>query len=271
MIRPSQLLIHTRSLRPGGRRQRTTLQTPMCLGSRLPGSNGRRATSLIILTRYDKVSICSFSSSATVNQKLTSTLGLALAAIGSSPETVGQTGSSGLRPGGGTNIAQGLSAAIFALTDFEPTGPARENAVGAIILLTDGSTTTKLGQTSPGSCSSTNMGSGDCIDARQDVVDQAQIAAARGIVIYTIFVGDATWENDNALLMQYVADLTDNRRLDGSYIGSRSLPSGYAPAFTTAELASVTSNYYHVDPNNPAQLQAAYDSILSKIYTRLVE
>ena len=69
--------------------------------------------------------------------------------------------------------------------------------------------------------------------------------------------------------MQWVADLTDNRKLDGNYSGSRSLPGGYGPAFSAAELATVTSNYYHADPANPQELVTAYDAILAKIYTRL--
>jgi hypothetical protein len=221
-------------------------------------------------SRYDQVAVVSFSSSARVNQPLTNQFSLALNAIGQSPETVGQTGSRGLEPGGGTNIAQGISAAMNVLTSFAPSGNARDTAVGAIILLTDGSTTTRLGRTSPGSCSSYNLDCQDCVNARSDVIAQAQLAAQSGIVIYTIFVGNNTWERDNALMAQYVADLTDNRRLDGNYSGSRNLPVGYGPAFTQAELSGVTNNYYHVDPNNPAELQAAYDAILSKIYTRLV-
>jgi hypothetical protein len=221
--------------------------------------------------RYDKVGIASFSSSASLNQPLTNNLNLALMAIGNSPETAGQTGSRGLQPGGGTNIAQGLSAAMNALTDFGPSGPARDTAVGAIILLTDGSTTTRLGTTDPGNCNSFSLGNSDCVLARSDVIAQAQIAAQKGIMIYTIFVGDSAWEHDNALLMQYISDLTDNRRLDGTYTGTRNLPTGYGPAFNSTELATVTSNYYRADPNNPAELQNAYDAILAKIYTRLVE
>ena len=220
-------------------------------------------------SRYDQVAIVSFSSSAQVHQNLTNQYNLALNAIGYSPETPGETGSAGLRPGGSTNIAQGIAVGLGVLTNFAPSGPARETAVGAMVLLSDGSTTVRLGQTSPqGGCYSQNLPA--CAPARQDVMDQAQIAANSGIVIYTIFIGDSNWERDNALLMQYVADLTDNRRLDGDYSGSRNLPTGYAPAFTPEELASVTDNYYRADPNYPEELQAAYDSILSKIYTRLV-
>jgi hypothetical protein len=227
--------------------------------------------------RYDQVGIASFSSGATVNQPLTSNLSLALAKIGDSPDgsdgtnPVGKKGSRGLQPDGGTNIAQGISAALNALTDFGPSGPARDTAVGAIILLTDGSTTTRLGTTDAHNCYSQDLGNSDCVLARSDVIAQAQIAAQKGVVIYTIFVGDATWEHDNALLMQYVADLTDNRKLDGTYTGSRNLPNGYGPAFNSTELATVTSNYYRADPAHPEQLQAAYDSILAKIYTRVAK
>ncbi len=95
---------------------------------------------------------------------------------------------------------------------------------------------------------------------------QGQNAMSKGIVIYTIFVGSPDWEVDNALLMQWVADLTDNKRLDGDYSGSRALPSGYGPAFSAGNYP--TENYYLADSYE--ELQAAYRSILEKIYTRLV-
>ncbi|MCL5026347.1 MAG: hypothetical protein M1531_07635 [Chloroflexi bacterium] len=96
---------------------------------------------------------------------------------------------------------------------------------------------------------------------------QAQAAANDGIVIYTIFVGTNAVElnNGGGLLLQWIADLTDNRHLDGSYTGSQSLPSGYGAPLSP----SPTDNYYLAQ--NYTQLQAAYDSILSKIYTRLVQ
>lgn len=220
-------------------------------------------------SRYDQVGVVSFSSSAQIHQSLTSQLNLALNAIGDSPETPGRTGSRGLQPGGSTNLAQGLSAGLASLTDFAPSGPARDTAVAAMIVLSDGSTTVRLGQTSPaGGCYSGDLPK--CSGARQDAMAQAQTAASKGVVVYTIFIGDAVWERDNALLMQYISDLTDNRRLDGDYSGSRNLPAGYGPAFTSAELTSVTSNYYRADPNNPQELTNAYNSILGKIYTRLV-
>ena len=172
----------------------------MCLGNPLPGQQWAARIFVNNLDyRYDQVGIVSFASSAAVNQPLTNQPALGTTAIGNSPETAGQTGSHGLQPGGSTNIAQGLSVAINALTDFAPSGRARDTAVGAIILLTDGSTTVRLGQTDPKSCSSQTLGCQDCINARSDVMAQARLAAEHGIVIYTIFVGDAAWEQNNAL------------------------------------------------------------------------
>lgn len=219
--------------------------------------------------RYDQVGVISFSTSAQLRQRLTNRFNFALNAIGDSQETPGNSGSRGLQPGGSTNIADGIAAGVNALTDFAPTGPARDTAVGAMVLLTDGSTTVRLGQTSPAAgCYSGNLSA--CSGARQDVMAEAQLAAQRGIVIYTIFVGDAAFEQGNSLLMQWVADQTDNRRLDGNYSGPRGLPAGYGPAFSADELKSITDNYYKADPSHPEELTAAYSSILSKIYARLV-
>ena len=100
-------------------------------------------------------------------------------------------------------------------------------------------------------------------------MDQAQIAANKGIVIYTIFVGSPQWEVENALLMQYIADLTDNRHLDGDYAGgAHTLLATGGVAYTQAELPPITENYYRAETQ--AELQTAYESILRKIYTRLI-
>jgi hypothetical protein len=69
--------------------------------------------------------------------------------------------------------------------------------------------------------------------------------------------------------MQWIADLTDNGQLDGNYTGSRNLPSGYGPAYDTAWFqANVSENYYRAETQ--AELEAAYQSIFNKIYTRLI-
>jgi len=231
-------------------------------------------------SRYDQVGIVSFStasscgpypsytSPARVHQTLTNQFNLALDAVGNSPQTIGQKGKKGLYPCGGTSLAAGIQVGITVLTSFPP---ARDTAVGAMILLTDGSATNRLDGSRPSGCDSQHLNM--CVDCRGDAMAQARIAASKGIVIYTIFSGSSQWginEADNALLMQWIADLTDNRRLDGDYTGSRNLPTGRGPSYDASWFRDhVSENYYLA--TNRTDLEAAYASIFEKIYTRLVE
>jgi hypothetical protein len=217
--------------------------------------------------RYDQVSLVSFSTAegpngsapAKIQQGLTKNYNLVLDAIGYSPETPGEKGKAGLYPAGGTALAAGIRKGIEVLTADTN---ARANAVGAMILLTDGSATNNLDGTRPGSCNSSNLG--PCSPCRQDAMNEAQAAAERGIVIYTIFVGSTAYEQDNALLMQWIADLTDNRKLEGNYTGTRNLPTGYGPVLNPPP----TENYFRA--YEQSELQNAYDLILQKVYTRLI-
>jgi hypothetical protein len=211
--------------------------------------------------RYDKVGLASFSSSGTINKKLSSNLNDVATAVGFSPAQVGQKGWWGLVPGGSTNMADGIIAAVNAVTDTSVAGGARETAIGAIIMITDGSATVRRGNTgADAGCDSQHLS--NCSVPRQNTMEEAQKAADKGVVIYSIFVGSDEWETDNGLLMQYVSDITDNRKLDGTY----SLPAGYGPAYAPGSVP--TNNYFHARDQN--ELQAAYDTILGRIYTRLL-
>ncbi|MBX6772757.1 MAG: VWA domain-containing protein [Chloroflexi bacterium] len=224
--------------------------------------------------RYDQVAIVSFSSACTnpgqclqtyteparLHLALTNDLTAAENTVGFSPETIGQKGILGLVPSGGTALAAGLQMGITALT----TGNARSTAVGAMIVLTDGAANVRLSEKTETACFDNDPSAPACVQARQDVMTQAQIASDKGIVIYSIFVGDPSYEQRFGLLMQWIADLTDNHRLDGNYSGSRALPTGYGPILSPAP----TRNYYRA--KTYAELQAAYEAILANIYTRLV-
>ena len=111
-------------------------------------------------------------------------------------------------------MAAGLRQGLYELTRFPPGGNARESTVAAMILLSDGSPTRTLSGGSPVDCDSTHPEY--CGDARNDTMDQAWEAANRGVVVYTIFVGDEESALDHALMLQWIADLTEDRRLDGS-------------------------------------------------------
>jgi hypothetical protein len=228
--------------------------------------------------RYDQLALVSFSSTvasgdspygqytaeARIHQALTTNFAAAKAAVGVSPRVNGQTGVRGLFPAGQTNMARGIDSALNALTTYPP---ARENAIGVIILLSDGSPTRTYAGTSPSGCSSSSPG--NCSTPRQDTMTRAQQAANSGVVIYTVFCGDAAFATNHALMLQWIADITDNRTLEGSYTGTRNLPSGYGPAFdTTWFRTNVSDNFYLA--SDLTQLQSAYDEIFRKIYTRLV-
>jgi von Willebrand factor type A domain len=216
--------------------------------------------------RYDKVAVISFSDSATTLTNLTNAFTNAHIAIGYSPTTTGQIGMIGMKPTGGTAMAAGISAGIAALTNYTY---ARQDAVGAIILITDGSATNRLDGSRPQGCNSGNLA--PCSPCRDDVMAQARLAASKGIVIYTIFVGDAVFEQNNALLLQWVADLTDNGQLDGDYSGSRDLANGgWAPAYDAIWFQTHVSENYHL-ASSQSGLQQAYQAILEKIYTRLLK
>ncbi len=212
---------------------------------------------------YDKIGIVAFSDSGTEKQALTNDLNEALDAIGLSPRTNGMVGKAGLKPGGSTNLAAGIQRGLATLTSAS----SRTDAIATMILLTDGSATKTLGGSIPSGCYSGDLAK--CSQCRQDAMTQATNAANMGVVIYTIFVGSTDWERDNALVMQWIADKTDNRKLEGDYTGSRALPSGWAPAYDADWFrANVSDNYYRAYTAD--ELQTAYNSILRKIYTRLV-
>ncbi|MCE5259196.1 MAG: VWA domain-containing protein [Chloroflexi bacterium] len=226
-------------------------------------------------SRYDRISIVSFSSkdynescghsAACVNQRLTDDYNKAKRTIGYSPRTPGEKGTKGLTPWGGTAMAAGVEQGIAALTD---TSYSRDEAIGAMILITDGSPTHKLDGTLDSGCDENTPSA--CETARRDVMDEVRNAAANGIVIYTIFCGSSEWESEKALILQWTADLTDNGQLDGDYTGSRNLPNGYGPAWSASWFqANVSENYYRAE--NQEELEAAYQSIYEKIYTRLVQ
>jgi len=192
---------------------------------------------------------------------LTTNVSTVMDAIGSSPLVDGQTGDHGLYPGGNTNIAAGLSVGLAELTT-SPRG--RENAVGVMILLSDGAPTTTLSGSRPSSCYEED--SYGCWPAREDAIEQAQAASDAGVLVYTVFVGTPTHAQRYALMLQYIADLTDDHELDGSY--STLLYNG-GPAYDAAYFQQNISQNYFV-ASNQAELLLAYDRILDMIYTRLV-
>jgi len=221
--------------------------------------------------RYDQIALVSFSSpgssvygswySSRLRADLTHNLATVINAIGSSPLTEGQTGSPGLFPGGNTNMAAGIRLGVQTLTG---SSNARENAVPVMILLSDGTPTTRLDGSTPSGCN-LQTGTG-CSVPRQDTMAQAQIAADSGVLIYTIFVGTPTFAQTQALMLQYIADLTDNHRLEGSY---STLVSSGGPAYDVGEFQEdISQNYFLASDQD--ELVRAYDQILRMIYTRLV-
>ena len=78
----------------------------------------------------------------------------------------------------------------------------------------------------------------------------AQSASNAGITIYTIFFEDLDLESDVAGLMQYIADLTDDHQLQGTYnlpCDSRLIsppPTGQSPQ-ATGKAAQVTGHTRH--------------------------
>ena len=226
--------------------------------------------------RYDQVALVSFSSAtndspyggyaneARVHYGLTNNFGAVKDTIGLSPIDIGRAGDPGLFPAGQTNMAKGIQVAMNVLTS-DPR--ARENAIGAIILLSDGSPTRTIGGSTPSGCSSSKPGA--CVQPRRDVKTQTEAAAQAGVVIYTVFTGSAEFAENHALTLQWIADLTDNGRLDGEYNSPHNFPTGYRAYDTAWFQANVSNNFYLASSYD--QLEAAYESILNKIYTRLVE
>ncbi len=227
-------------------------------------------------SRHDQVSVVSFSSrvrssetpygwvsyddaGARVHLGLTNNMAQAMDAIGTSPGSNWATGDRGLYPAGQTNMARGIATGIDALA-----GPgARDDAVATMILLGDGSPTVTMNGVNPSGCSSSSPG--NCTQPRADAMTQAQEAVQAGVIIYTIFVGEPSFAQDHALMLQYIADLTDNGRLEGTY----DLPGDYGPAHNAEWFQeNVSGNFYLA--SDGAQLEAAYDSIFEKIYTRLI-
>lgn len=227
--------------------------------------------------RYDQIAVVSFSwdfaahygdpygrdYNAHLWQGLTSNLSAAIDAIGDSPLTEGQTGDEGLYPGGNTNMAAGIQLGVQELTNG--TG-ARENAVPVMILLSDGSPTTLLNGTRAGDCEWDELA---CNDERIATRVQVQAAADQGVTIYTVFVGTDMYARQYALMLQYIADLTDNLRLDpdANYdsLWSTHLGSAYDTAWFQA---NVSENFFVAETQ--AELERVYDEILARIYTRLV-
>jgi hypothetical protein len=74
---------------------------------------------------------------------------------------------------------------------------------------------------------------------------QAQAAAEKGVIVYTVFVGTDTFANSQALMLQYIADLTDNGQLDANYA---TLESQGSPAYDEAWFQeNVCENYFASD------------------------
>jgi len=223
--------------------------------------------------RYDQIALVSFSSNppsgstyygsyynARTWADLTSSLSTVIDAIGSSPLAENEVGDEGLYPGGSTNMAAGIKRGVEVLT-LSP--QARENAVAVMILLSDGTPTTRLDGSTPSGCD-VQTGEG-CSLPRQDTMAAAQEAASKGVIIYTVFVGTAEFAESQALMLQYIADLTDNRHLGASYA---TLVSQGGPAYNAAWFQdNVSGNYFLA--SDQEQLERAYDQILERIYTRL--
>jgi Flp pilus assembly protein TadG len=219
------------------------------------------------LNIYDHIGLVSFSDNnedpyiyqpnARVLQPLTSNFNDVLNAIGYSPMTPGETGIRGMVPAGYTDMAAGIRQGINVLSG---TG-SRSDAVAIMILISDGSPTNdNSGNKIPG-CDYTRPG--NCDAARQAVQRAAQEAQDRGITIFTVFVGGSETQDDSALLLQWIADLTDNRRLDGNYSGTRALPHGYGPPLDPKP----SPNYFLAE--RPEDLNGVYTNILKTIYTRI--
>lgn len=145
--------------------------------------------------RYDKIGVASFSSTAKRAQSLTSNFG-----------AVHSTLNSLAIPEGGTNIAHGLGLGRGIVTS----SGTRDNSLRIIVFLTDG----VANQYCSGTYSSTLYTSTSCTSrsgeatARDHALREADAAASRGIVIYTIGLGP---EVDDALLNEIA------RRTGGEY------------------------------------------------------
>ncbi len=230
--------------------------------------------------RYDQISVVSFSSNegswagqgeARVHLPLTDVMNAAKDVIGVSPAS--GNGVVGLRPGGRTNMAKGLELGIDTLLAFTPPGKARETAIGAIILFSDGAPTRTKNGTTPSGCSSSSPQ--NCAAARRDVMIEAQRAADNAIIVYTIFFAHRSDEQNNGLILQYLADLTDNRKLDapdGFRVGQQRLfdPSTGLPTgegYIAYSDSSFTENYFYVRTGE--ELKQAFMAIYKRIYTRL--
>jgi hypothetical protein len=142
---------------------------------------------------------------------------------------------------------------------------ARDDAVQVMILLSDGAPTVRLNGGSGGSGCNLQTGQ-NCDYARKDARDEADRAAEQGVMVYTVFVGTSTFAETQALMLQYIADRTDNRTLEGSY---STLISNGGPAYDTEYFQEHISPNYFI-ANSQEELERAYDQILERIYTRLV-
>jgi len=223
--------------------------------------------------RYDQIALVSFSSGGistnwgpTYNARtwvpLTNDLSQVIDAIGYSPLTDGEVGDQGLYPGGSTNMAAGIKEGVRVLTS---SANARDDAVQVMILLSDGAPTVRLNGGSGGSGCNLQTGQ-NCDYARKDARDEADRAAEQGVMVYTVFVGTSTFAETQALMLQYIADRTDNRTLEGSY---STLISNGGPAYDTEYFQEHISPNYFI-ANSQEELERAYDQILERIYTRLV-
>jgi len=145
--------------------------------------------------RFDKIGVASFSSKAVFGRGLTSNFANVLSTLNSLAV-----------PEGGTNIAHGLGMGRSIVTG----NGTRDNALRIIVFLTDGVANQYCG----GTYTSTLYLSTSCTTkdsestARDHALREADQAAARSIVIYTIGLGP---EVDDALLAEIA------RRTGGQY------------------------------------------------------
>jgi hypothetical protein len=201
-------------------------------------------------TSYDQIAVVGVSTAHTTLLSLTTSKNDALDTIGNSPEGWGESGEVGLSPGGGANVGAGIRAGVQALTDPVTS---RIASSGALILVTDSSPGAYQGN-----CKLSDLSNADCEAARQDAMNAANEAVAKGITIYVVFYDpsvcdnghgsfDASCEPEYASTVKWIAERADSTE------------------------ASPSPNYHRVDADDPdpdVKLREAYDSILDDIHRR---
>jgi Mg-chelatase subunit ChlD len=219
------------------------MEPPYPPGQWQPMLNLKEAANVFVDTFdpvYDQLGLVSYASDGTLDQGLTQDFGDV------------QTKIDAMQPSGYTNIYKGTIKGVEELVNFPPDGNARDDAVGVIVLLTDG----EANRPEKSGCSDT-----DCPYARLKARLAAQEACYRHIVIYTILMGEEALENEeNVELMQDIADMTDEGQ-DCTY----ATESSYPPDGEWGD--GVTDNYFEAPTVD--DLDGVFEDIAQRIFTRL--